>query len=95
MREVLLSSVFNGSDEILEQYSRGSGDVKRFMLRNVKMSEIAETAFRLYAEKMDQPMLLTKGEFYRLVPFCPREAVPREVTEKLDRLAAYLEYPGP
>ncbi|MDR0668848.1 MAG: AAA family ATPase [Treponema sp.] len=95
LREVLLSSVFNGSSEILEQYYRGSRDVKRFMLRNVKMSEIAETAFRLYAEKMDQPMLLTKGEFYRLVAFCPRETIPGEVTEKLDLIAVRLEYPGP
>jgi hypothetical protein len=38
-------------------------------------------------------MLLTKGEFYRLVPFCPVEEIPSEVTEKLDLLAQYLQPP--
>jgi predicted ATPase len=91
--EVLLSTVFDNSGEILDQYHKGSKDVKRFMLRTTKMSEFAEEVFRRYAEKMGQPMLLTKGEFYRLVPFCPAEEIPKEVSEKLDMLAAYLEYP--
>jgi Fe-S cluster assembly ATPase SufC len=94
LNEVLRSFVFNGSGEILDQYYKGSREVKRFMLRNTKMSELAESVFRHYAEKMDRPMLLTKGEFYRLVPFCPVDAIPREVSEKLDLLAAYLEYSG-
>ncbi|MDR1933353.1 MAG: hypothetical protein LBQ57_11110 [Spirochaetales bacterium] len=58
------------------------------------MSGFAEEVFRRYAEKNNQPMLLTKGEFYRLVPFCPVEEIPDEVTEKLDLLARYLEVPA-
>jgi predicted ATPase len=91
--EVLLSTVFDNSNEVLDQYHKGSKDVKRFMLRNTKMSEFAEEVFRRYTEKTGQPMMLTKGEFYRLVPFCPAEEIPQEVSEKLDMLAAYLEYP--
>jgi predicted ATPase len=93
LNEVLLSAVFDNSGEVLDQYHKGSRDVKRFMLRTTKMSEFAEEVFRRYAEKMGQPLLLTKGEFYRLVPFCPVEEIPKEVSEKLDMLAAYLEYP--
>jgi AAA15 family ATPase/GTPase len=94
LNDVLLSTVFNNSGEILEQYYRGSGEVKRFMLRNTKMSIFAEDVFRRYAEKMNQPMLLTKGELYRLVPFCPAAEIPPEVSEKLDMLVQYLEYPN-
>ncbi|MDR2135026.1 MAG: ATP-binding protein [Treponema sp.] len=92
--EILLHKVFDNNAEILEQYRKGTGSVKRFMLRSVKMSDFAEEVFRRYAEKMDQPMLLAKGEFYRLIPFCPAGEIPSEVTEKLDRLVQYLEYCG-
>jgi AAA15 family ATPase/GTPase len=92
--EILLSKIFNDSDEVLEQYHKGSKDVKRFMLKNTKMSDFAEETFRLYAEKMNQPMLLTKGEFYRLIPFCQVEEIPEEVTEKLDIVVKYLDYSG-
>ena len=90
--EILLSRIFNNNAEILEQYHKGTKDVRRFMLRNTKMSEFAEDVFRRYAEKMQQPMLLTKGECYRLIPFCSIEEIPNEVSEKLDLLVEYLNY---
>jgi AAA15 family ATPase/GTPase len=92
--EILLSMVFENKSEVLEQYHKGSRDVKRFMLRNIKMSDFAEETFRHYADKMKQPMLLSKGEFYRLVPFCPTEDILNEVSEKLDILVTYLDYSG-
>jgi hypothetical protein len=92
LNEVLLSKVFGNSAEVLEQYHRGGKDLKRFMLRNIKMSEFAEEVFRRYAEKMKQPIPLTKGEFCRLVPLCAAEEIPKEVSEKLDMLVQYLEY---
>jgi hypothetical protein len=39
-------------------------------------------------------MLLTKGELYHLIPFCPVEEIPKEVSEKRDLLVRYLEYPN-
>jgi Fe-S cluster assembly ATPase SufC len=92
LNEVLLSTVFNKSSEVLEQYHKGTKEVKRFMLRNTKMSDFTEEVFRRYAGKMNQSMLLTKGEFYQLVPFCQANEIPREVIEKLDMLVKYLEY---
>jgi ABC-type lipoprotein export system ATPase subunit len=89
---VLLSMVFDNSSEVLEQYYKGGKDLRRLLLRNTKMSEFTEEVFRRYAGKMNQPMLLTKGEFYRLVPFCPAEEIPKEVREKLNMLVQYLEY---
>jgi hypothetical protein len=92
LNEVLLAKVFDNSSEVLEQYYKGGRDLKRLLLRNTKMSEFAEEVFRRYAEKMHQPMLLAKGEFYLLVPFCPAEEIPKEAPEKLDMLVQYLEY---
>jgi hypothetical protein len=92
--EILLSKVFGNSAEVLEQYHKGSKDLKRFMLKNIKMSLFAEETFNCYAEKMKQPILLSKGEFYRLVTFCVVEEIPNEVSEKLDLLVKYLDYSG-
>jgi hypothetical protein len=92
LNETLVLQVFDNSTEVLDQYNNGTKEVKRFMLQNTKMSEFAEEVFRCYAEKMGQPRLLAKGEFYRLVPLCNAEEIPKEVTEKLDRLVEYLEY---
>jgi hypothetical protein len=44
---VLLSTVFNNSIEVLEQYRKVVGEARRFMLRNTKMSEFAENVFLL------------------------------------------------
>jgi predicted ATPase len=90
--EILLVRVFDNSAEVLEQYHKGGRALRRLLLRNTKMSEFAEEVFRRYAEKMGQPMALTKGEFYRLAPFCPAGEIPPEVSEKLDMLVQYLEY---
>jgi predicted ATPase len=92
LNEVLLSKVFGGSAEVLDQYYKGGKDLKRFLLRNTKMSDFAEEVFRYYAAKIGRPMLLTKGEFYRLVSFCPAEELAGEVLEKLDALAQHLDY---
>jgi ABC-type cobalamin/Fe3+-siderophores transport system ATPase subunit len=92
--EVLLEKIFDNSRDVLEQYYKGGRDLKRLLLRSFKMSGLAEEVFRRYAEKMNQPVALTKGEFYRLVPFCPAEEIPKEVPEKLDMLVRYLDYAG-
>jgi hypothetical protein len=92
LNEVLLLKVFDNSLEVLEQYHKSGKDIRRFMLRNTKMSDFAEAVFCRYAEKMSQPILLTKGEFYRLVSFCPEKEIPKEVPEKLNMLVKYLEY---
>jgi len=90
--EALLEMVCDDNLEVLHAFKAGSTALKRTLLAKVKMSRFAESVFDRFAEKSSQPRLLTKGEFYRLVPFCPAQEIPREVTEKLDLLVTYLEY---
>jgi ABC-type cobalamin/Fe3+-siderophores transport system ATPase subunit len=91
--ETLLEKIFSGKKDALAEYYEAGMEIQRMILCNFKMSEFAEEVFRRYANKMNQPMLLTKGEFYRLVPFCPADEIPDEVCEKLDCIVKYLEYP--
>ncbi|GHU40824.1 ATPase AAA [Spirochaetia bacterium] len=87
---VMLESFFNNDSEQLTGYKNMVPALQRNYLSTKKMSDFAEEVFRRYAEKSGQPMLLTKGEFYRLVPYCPVQEIPKEVTEKLDLLVQYL-----
>jgi len=90
VNEILLEDVFNGNKDLLDEYQGLSAALQKSFLKTVKMSRFAETVFRRYAEKYNRPILLSKGEFYRLVPYCPIEEIPSEVGEKLDYLVKYL-----
>jgi Fe-S cluster assembly ATPase SufC len=92
MYEILLETIFDNKKELLDGYQQAGSSMKRALLRNTKMSQFAENVFKRYAENYRQPILLKKGEFYRLIPFCPVEEIPREVYEKLDLLVNYLEF---
>ena len=52
-----------------------------------KLSSFAEEFFRRLAAVLGHPMLLRKGELYRLVDYLPVDRIPDEVSEKLDLLA--------
>jgi AAA domain, putative AbiEii toxin, Type IV TA system len=53
----------------------------------VKLSTFAEEFFRRLSNLTGLEMLLTKGEFHRLVKYTDPSAVPREVQDKLDLVA--------
>ncbi|MDR2490558.1 MAG: AAA family ATPase [Spirochaetaceae bacterium] len=93
INELLLAMLFNGDGNLLEEYNNASTKLKRSLLRKHKMSQFAENVFNKYSKKYSQPILLKKNEFYKLIPFCPIEEIPKEVHEKLDVLAEFLEYP--
>lgn len=59
--------------------------------KDSKLSDFAEEFFRRLADRTRQPMLLRKGEFHKMVPLVPREAIPEEVGEKLDLLKALFD----
>lgn len=86
--ECLLEDVFNGDGQQLVEFQNASPAFQRTVLKNTKMSDFAETVFRRFSELEGQPMLLVKGEFYRLVELA--EDIPEEVSQKLDVLADYL-----
>jgi ABC-type dipeptide/oligopeptide/nickel transport system ATPase subunit len=91
VNEILLEDIFKGDRAQFDEYDKLGPRLKRTFLKTIKMSAFAEKVFKLYAERYSRPVLLNKGEFYRLVPFCPVSEISEEVPEKLDMLARYLE----
>jgi len=92
--QCLLTMVFSGDVPQLEEFHRASPGLKRTLLKSVKMSEFAEMVFGEYARQQRQPILLNKGEFYKLVELISPDDVAGEVREKLDLLVKQLELPG-
>ncbi len=89
----LLSEVFSGDNQQLSEFQKASTGLKRTLLKSVKMSDFAEKIFKTFAENKKQPILLNKGEFYKLIEHCPVEEIPGEVSGKLDLLVKYLAVP--
>jgi hypothetical protein len=90
IEQKLLADVFSGDEEQLKEYYRASKSLRRTLLRNLKMSKFTEHVFAEFAKKQNEPILLNKGEFYRLLEFTPKDDIPKEVSEKLDLLVTYL-----
>jgi hypothetical protein len=89
----LLLSVFAGNAALLAEYREASVDFRRVALQRVKMSEFAERVFEAFARQQQQPVLLRKGEYYRMLDWVPAQQIPAEVTEKLDRIVSQLKEP--
>lgn len=92
--QCLLASVFAGDEQQLAEYRQASAGLKKTLLKGVKMSAFAEQVFAAFAEQQRQPVLLNKGDFYKLVKYAKAAEIPQEVSDKLDLLAAYLELPN-
>lgn len=86
----LLTEVFNKDKKQLEEFHNASVGFQRTVLKPYKMSGFAEAVFNKFAEKHQQPIILNKGEFYRLIQYIPIEEIAEEITEKLDILTACL-----
>jgi ABC-type branched-subunit amino acid transport system ATPase component len=87
---VLMEMVFNHDRQLLDEYHQSSAAYKRAILRAIKMSRFAAAVFEKYAKDKEQPALLRKGEYFRLIDFIAKEEIPAEVTVKLDYLVKYL-----
>ena len=55
--------------------------------QHLKLSSFAEDFFRQLRDRTGLEMLLTKGEFHRLVEFTDLAGIPKEVEEKLNLIA--------
>lgn len=86
----LLDNVFDHDKTQLQEYKKSSTNLRRTLLRNIKMSALADYAFTAFAEQQKQPVLLRKGEYYRIVAHAELDDIPVEVTEKLDLLVERL-----
>ncbi|HUW62624.1 MAG TPA: ATP-binding protein [Candidatus Bathyarchaeia archaeon] len=92
--ECLLERVFSGDTAQLEEFSAASAALKRTTLQSLKMSQFAEDVFERFSQRENQPVLLNKGEYYKLVEFVTASEISKEVSEKLDKLVEYLELPN-
>lgn len=86
----LLDEVFAGDEKQLQEFHNASSGLKRTLLKNVKMSDFAEKIFTQFAQKQKQPVLLNKGDYYKLVHFINADEIAHEVHDKLDMLAQCL-----
>lgn len=50
-------------------------------------TDFLDVVFRKYFESLGLPLVLRKSEYFRLAAMMPAQAIPREVTEKLDLIA--------
>jgi len=85
----LLEETFENDPVQLQEFHQASTGLKRTLLKNVKMSAFAEKVFKQFAEQHKQPILMNKGEFYKLVPYMSVDDT-TEIKEKLDMLVKYL-----
>jgi len=92
--ERLLEDVFDGDSHQLAEFDAASSALQRTLLQAHKMSAFAEKVFRRFGEKCHEPPLLNKGEFFRLVEYVSPNEIPKEVSERLDVLVKYLQFPG-
>ena len=76
--------------QALALWNRGIKNLRRTLLRNLKMSKFTDQVFEEFAKSQNQPILLKKGEFHQLIEFMDIEDIPAEVTEKLDLIVKYL-----
>ncbi len=87
----LLIEVFSNDENQLREFRQASKNLRRTLLKNLKMSKFADQVFQEFAEVQKQPILLKKSEFHQLIEFCDIEDIPGEVTGKLDLIAEYLK----
>ena len=90
MNDILLKEYFDNNTKLLNEFNNTSKEMKRTLLRNYKISSFTEKTFYRLSGELKQPLIMNKGEFYKLIAFVSPDDIPREVTEKLDMLVEYL-----
>ena len=89
---VIFDHVFDGDQGDFGTWRAATPDAAQLIWQTKterrKLSTMAEEFFRQLGVDIGQRMLLRKGELHRLVSLLPDEAMPAEVGEKLDLLAA-------
>jgi hypothetical protein len=88
--ELILAQLFENVVDYFKTYQEAAPELARLLwntkTERMKLSAFAETFFRRLGERLQQPMLLRKGEFHQLVKYVALKNIPSEVNEKLDRL---------
>lgn len=100
LRNVLMAAVFDGSEEDYRAWHQLPPEAARLVweakTERRKMSTIAEAFFRVLAQELGNPMLLTKGELHRLVAYADlTSAAEVEIRDKLDLLVRLFQCARP
>ncbi len=95
MSELIQDRVFGGDRDDYLVWKSSASDAGRLIweakTQSVKLSSFAEEFFRRLKDRTGLEMLLTKGEFHRLVESVDSTGIAREVLEKLDLIAEVFE----
>jgi predicted ATPase len=87
--------VFGGDRDDYLVWNNSASDAGRLIweakTQSVKLSSFAEEFFRRLRDRTGLEMLLTKGEFHRLVESADSAGIPREVKDKLDLIAELFQ----
>lgn len=86
----LADLLFSGNIEQVKEYWELSSQLKQQLLNGKKMSAFAEDVFNRYAEKNQNAIPLTKGNFYKIISTLKPDEVPEEIRKKLDLIADRL-----
>lgn len=85
--------VFGGDSQALQDFKQLPESLQNLQFQNIasfqKMSGLLENVFEKLAKQEQEPILVSKGNFYKLIDFL--EVMPQEVQEKLDLLEKYLQ----
>lgn len=91
LTQTLRDEIFDGSQADYETWAASPVDAARLIwearTERRKLSTVAESFFRQLSQKIDEEMLLTKGELHRLIRYAElTPAAELEIREKLDEL---------
>ena len=96
--DLILMDVFEGQKDRLNAWksaARPQADlIWTVATERVKLGRFAEQFFERLAHNLDRPVLMRKGEFYRLAAWLDPVQIPTEVHTMLDRLQALLNSQG-
>lgn len=88
--KTLAGFLFEGNVDQVQEYYNSSDEIRKKLLNSIKMSKFAEEVFRVYAEESRTPILLNKGEFYKILDAVPADQISNEVDEKLNLILTIL-----
>ncbi|MGF1532659.1 MAG: ATP-dependent endonuclease [Bernardetiaceae bacterium] len=90
--ETFLLPVFNNNRKALDEFRALPENLKDVQFENFasskKVSALLAHTFQEFASESEQPILLTKGNYYQLIEYT--EVLPEEVNDKLDQIVKYL-----
>jgi len=91
----ILEFLFDNDEKSFNDYLTLPKSLKKTtfnaLSRNKKMSLFLERVFESFSKQNDQPILLNKGEYYKLIEFIEPDNIDSEIIEKLDLIIKYLK----